>query len=158
MRPKKTVVCVTAGEAALSLRAMQLETWGYCVVRAGSAKEARAALTTRARWPYSTAHRAGSGGVDAVLIDAPLPGAVGLLRAVREMCPDTRVLVASSAAAHDADLEMADVYVFGEAARPMQVRERLRVLTARRRGPAPMHGKKPVLNATAMIAQERWRA
>lgn len=150
MRPKKTLLCVDASELGLSVHALVLETWGYRVVKAESAQRAVTAL-----------RQMPSGSLDLVVLYVPLVNALSVMRSAKARHPEVRTLVLNTSVQHDVSLEVADVYLTqGVASEPMQVRERIRVLLARKRGPKALQAageKKPVLNATALIAQQRAR-
>jgi two-component system, OmpR family, response regulator CpxR len=141
MRPKKVILCVGVDEQLLSQRAFLLETRGNChVVKAESAKRAEDVLR---QMTINT--------VDVMVVQAPLEGALTLLRSAHILHPFMRTLVASEFAGFDANLVHADVYLPRGCWEPAVLLERIRILCARPRGPH----KKPVASVGLSIESKK---
>ena len=123
MRPKKVVLCVDADEDDLSVRKVLLETHGYRVIAAASADAAVSAFMARAVDLTVVRHR-----------PLELDGAE-LTRALKRMAPhlpvillvDPEFLPAVSGNIGDA--------MAVAACSPLGLLERVRVMSARKRGP-----------------------
>jgi CheY-like chemotaxis protein len=122
MRPRKVVLCVDAADLRLGMRAFTLETWGYRAVKAASCKAA-AGMLQEGLAP------------DALLLQAPIAGAVGALRAARARNVPSLVTSDLEFAVHDSNLAHADLVLSKGRWDAAELRERLRVMVVRKRGP-----------------------
>jgi len=123
MKPKRTILCVDDNEQTLSIRKVFLETRGYRVLACSSGEEAL--------------ERFRKGGVDLVLTDLVMPGLDGtkLVRAVKELSPQTpAILISGKVRIYDHDSK-ADVFLPKGMYAPAELLERIRTLLVRKRGP-----------------------
>jgi len=123
MKPKRTILCVDDNEQTLSIRKVFLETRGYRVLACSSGEEAL--------------ERFRKGGVDLVLTDLVMPGLDGtkLVRAVKELSPQTpAILISGKVRIYDHDSK-ADVFLPKGMYAPAELLERIRMLLVRKRGP-----------------------
>ncbi|MGH9595279.1 MAG: response regulator, partial [Edaphobacter sp.] len=126
MRPKKTILCVDDNEQVLSVRTFLLETRGYRIIAANTAKEALEVL-----------ERSLPGTLDLVLCDLLMPQMDGneLVRRAKQLHPGLPAMIISGTVnAFDRALH-ADVFLPKGASSPAEMIERIRVLVARKRGP-----------------------
>lgn len=126
MRPKKVILCVDDNEQALSVRTFLLETRGYRVITASTAKEA-----------LDIVRRTIPGTLDLLIADLLLPGMDGndLVRHAKQMHPMLPALIVSgSVTAYDRALA-ADAFLPKGAGTAAELLEKIRVLVARKRGP-----------------------
>lgn len=122
MRPKKHILIVDADESRAAIWRCVLFTNGYAVRSASTASEA-----LNAAWDFNA---------DGLLLILPMPEAQSLIRQLRQNMPLVRTLVfAEGMREMPGDIE-ADEYELG---RPpvAAVINRLRMMTARKRGPIP---------------------
>jgi two-component system, OmpR family, response regulator CpxR len=127
MRPKKTILCVDDNEQSLSIRKVMLETRGYRVLTAASAREAMLAF-----------HK---GGIDLVLSDLIMPDCDGrqLIEQIKAVSPQTpAVLFSGKIAIFNHDEMPADVFLPKGMYAPVELLERIRLLLVRKRGPKRM--------------------
>jgi two-component system response regulator CpxR len=126
MRPKKTILCVDDNEQVLSVRTFLLETRGYRIIAASTAKEALEVL-----------ERSLPGTLDLILCDLLMPQMDGneLVRRAKQLHPGLPAMIISGTVnAFDRALH-ADVFLPKGASSPAEMIERIRVLVARKRGP-----------------------
>ena len=126
MRPKKTILCVDDNESILSVRTFLLETRGYRVVTAHSAKEA-----------LDRIERSLPGSIDLLLCDLLMPQMDGneLVRRAKQLHPGLPAMIISGTVNSFDRAVCADVFLPKGAATPAELIERVRVLVARKRGP-----------------------
>lgn len=130
MRPKKTILCVDDNEQTLSVRKFLLETRGYRVYTAINGQEAIAT--------FSTTH------IDLVLTDLGLPQMDGnvLIGHLKEIGPDVPMILTSDTVRAGERAHRADAFLAKGCCSPADLIERIRVMSARKRGPkkasAPM--------------------
>lgn len=144
MRPKKTILCVDVDEFRLSQRAFVLETRGYHILRAGAAEAALERM--RQRLPFA---------LDLVLIHAPLPDCLTLLRQAKVLYPFTPTMVTSDFSGYDSNLSIADAYLPKGSWGTAELNEHVKILVTRKRGPRPLDRKLPVGAERAIAAADR---
>jgi CheY-like chemotaxis protein len=140
MRPRKVVLYVDRDQWRRSRRLFVMETWGYQVMAAAGPAEALARLAD-----VRTAE------VHVLFLQEPMPELDQLVGCARGLQPELRVLIAGDSRAYDAETG-ADVYLPEAACMPGEIRERLRVLVARKRGPKPVRDGKGPQRARAELA------
>ncbi|HTJ30405.1 MAG TPA: response regulator [Acidobacteriaceae bacterium] len=123
MRPKKNILCVDDNEQTLSVRKFLLETRGYRVYSAISGQEAIAV--------FSTTH------IDLVLTDLGLPQMDGnaLIERLKEMGPEIPMILTSDTVRAGERAHNADAFLAKGCCNPAEIVERIRVMSARKRGP-----------------------
>jgi two-component system, OmpR family, response regulator CpxR len=123
MRPKKTILCVDNNEQTLSVRKFMLETRGYRVVSALSGERAMEVFR--------------NGGIDLVLSDLLLPDVDGneMVRRMKEFSPEVPTILVSSTVKAFERANRADAFLPKGACTPAEVLERIRIMSARKRGP-----------------------
>ncbi len=123
MRPKKTILCVDDNEQTLSVRKFLLETRGYRVVTAISAPDAITIFSNTA--------------VDLVLTDLGLPQMDGntLIGHLKEISPDVPMILTSETVRAGERTHRADAFLAKGCCSPVELVERIRVMSARKRGP-----------------------
>lgn len=142
MRRPRLVLCVDEDATVLGLRAFVLEVWGYRVLRARGAAEALALLAGLKQEE-----------LDLVAARVPLQGFDEVLKAVRGLQPEAKTLAVSDGYGDATGGSHADVWLPRGTSR-MELRERMRILMVRKRGPRPM----PVGAVRAIAAAEAQRA
>jgi two-component system response regulator CpxR len=123
MKPKKTILCVDDNEQLLSIRKVILETRGYRVVTANSAREALEIFK--------------AGPVDLVLTDLVMPEVDGteLINKIKAISPQTpAILFSGKIRIYERDT-LADVFLPKGMYAPAELLERIRLLLVRKRGP-----------------------
>lgn len=143
MRPPKVVLYVDANEDELSRRSFVLETRGFRVVRASTAPQAMAEL-----------EREGRGAVSVLLTEYDQLGDATerLMHSAQAFDPEVRTLLTSRLALKENPTTSAAVFL-PRAAGMAELLERLRVLSARKRGPQKMPlGVKFVKLSPAVVA------
>jgi two-component system response regulator CpxR len=128
MRPRKVVLCVAVSELKLSVQRFVLETWGYRVLGALSAGDAQRIL-----------QGAEPDTIDLMIVHLAIAGSDALLEAAVEAQPEIHT-VAMSAKPDQVHNCKADVFLPEAFSCSAEMHERLRILSARKRGPK----KKPV--------------
>jgi two-component system, OmpR family, response regulator CpxR len=123
MRPKKTILCVDQNEQALAVRKFMLVTRGYRVLTALSSHEALEVFR--------------SGGIDLVLSDLLLPEMDGneMVRRMKDISPDVPTILLSSTVKNFERANRADAFLPKGACNPGEILERIRIMSARKRGP-----------------------
>lgn len=138
MRPKKVVLCVDADEDRLGRLVMLLETWGYRVERAGTA--AAALLLIEAAKP---SHH------DALLVEAEQLGAENLIARAKRVDGQMGTMLLGYGADPACVPTQAHVFLPRILCRPAEILERLRILTARKRGPKKVQNLTQSMEAVA---------
>lgn len=130
MRAKKTIVCVAAEEGVLSERAFVLGTWGYRVLQAEGAAAEELLKNLRA------------GAVDLVVVFTPMLETEAVLECARRLHPETPSLEVRDARWPSEQPSFADqvISLAGRTRMWADVKERVRMLLAKKRGPKPLHG------------------
>ena len=123
MRPKKTILCVDDNEQTLSVRKFLLETRGYRVYTALNGQEAIQL--------FSAAH------FDLVLTDLGLPQMDGnaLIGQLKEISPEVPMILISDSVRAGERSHNADAFLAKGCCSPADLIERIRVMSARKRGP-----------------------
>src|SRR5580658_7504876 len=123
MRPKKTILCVDDNEQALSVRKFLLETRGYRVYTALSGPDAINL--------FSSTH------FDLVLTDLGLPQMDGnaLIGHLKEISPEVPMILTSASVRAGESSHNADAFLAKGCCSPVDLIERIRVMSARKRGP-----------------------
>jgi CheY-like chemotaxis protein len=124
MRPKKVILCVDDNEQELSVLKFMLATNGYRVLAAANGQEAIALFTTAPQ-------------VDLVLTDTTMPHMSGgqlveRLKRMRSYVP--MVLLGDAQAAHG-EIHVADAVIVRKNCSTQELLERIKVMSARKRGP-----------------------
>src|SRR5919201_1937395 len=138
MKPKKTILCVDDNDQLLSIRKVILETRGYRVVTANSAREALEIFK--------------AGAIDLVLTDLVMPEVDGteLIEKIKAISPQTpAILFSGKIRIYERDTR-ADVFLPKGMYAPAELLERIRLLLMRKRGP-----KRVILTGTAASSQIR---
>ena len=131
MRPKKTILCVDDNEQTLSVRKFLLETRGYRVYTALNGQEAIQL--------FSAAH------FDLVLTDLGLPQMDGnaLIGQLKEISPEVPMILISDSVRAGERSHNADAFLAKGCCSPADLIERIRVMSARKRGPRKGSQRQP---------------
>ncbi len=123
MRPKKSILCVDDNEQTLSVRKFLLETRGYRVFTAVSGQEAIDI--------FCSTH------IDLVLTDLGLPQMDGnaLIARLKEISSEVPMILTSNIVRAGERSHCADAFLAKGACNPAELIERIRVMSARKRGP-----------------------
>jgi two-component system, OmpR family, response regulator CpxR len=123
MRPKKTILCVDDNEQTLSVRKFLLETRGYRVYTAINGHDAIALFSSTQ--------------IDLVLTDLGLPQMDGnaLIGHLKEISPDVPMILTSETVRAGERAHSADAFLAKGCFSPAELIERIRVMSARKRGP-----------------------
>jgi CheY-like chemotaxis protein len=137
MKPKRTILCVDDNEQLLSIRKVMLETRGYRVLAFSDGQQAL--------------QRFSQGGIDLVLTDLVMPGIDGskLIEAVKDLSPETPVILISAKTKIYEHESAADVFLAKGMYVPADLLERVRLLLVRKRGPKRGRLRAAVPNAGA---------
>ena len=132
MRPKKSILCVDDHEQVLSVRTFLLETRGYRVLTATNGQDAITQFS--------------SSQIDLVLTDLGLPQMDGnaLIGHLKEISPEVPMILTSDTVRPGERAHRADVFLAKGCCSPTDLIERIRVMSARKRGP-----RKAVVTALA---------
>lgn len=131
MKPKKTILCVDDNEQLLSIRKVILETRGYRVVTANSARQALEIFK--------------AGQIDLVLTDLVMPEVDGteLIDKIKAISPNTPAILFSGKIRIFERDTRADVFLPKGMYAPAELLERIRLLLVRKRGPKRMVPMQP---------------
>ena len=123
MRPKKTILCVDDNEQALSVRKFLLETRGYRVYTAINGQQAIEAFSQTQ--------------IDLVLTDLGLPQMDGnaLIGHLKAISPEVPMILTSDTVRAGERAHRADAFLGKGCCSPADLIERIRVMSARKRGP-----------------------
>jgi CheY-like chemotaxis protein len=123
MRPKKTILCVDDNEQTLSVRKFLLETRGYRVCTATNGQDAIAVFSSTQ--------------IDLVLTDLGLPQMDGnaLIGQLKEIAADIPMILTSDTVRAGERPHCADAFLAKGCSSPAELIERIRVMSARKRGP-----------------------
>jgi len=124
MRPKKVILCVDDNEQELSVLKFTLETNGYRVLAALGGQEAIAVFSTAPQ-------------IDLVLADTNMPQMSGIQLAERLKRLHSRVpmLLLGDALAAGGEMHVADAVIARKNCTSFELLERVKVMSARKRGP-----------------------
>jgi DNA-binding response OmpR family regulator len=123
MRPKKVILCVDENEQDLSVLSFMLSTNGYRVLSATKAREAEELF--------------GENQVDLVLADFSRPNSTGdqLVRRLKQMAQHVPMILLADPSRMNGQIHAADALLARKACSPMELLERIKVMSARKRGP-----------------------
>lgn len=123
MRPKKVILCVNHNEQELSVLKFMLSTNGYRVFAAASGQEAIGIFAGLQ--------------VDLVLADFALPqmGGKQLVERLKRIAPHVPMLLLGDAQAMGSEIHMADATMAKKNCSSQELLERIKVMSARKRGP-----------------------
>lgn len=124
MRPKKVILCIDNNEQELSVLRFMLATNGYRVLAASNGQEAIAT--------YATAPQ-----IDLVVADINLPQMNGLQLAdrLKRMRPHVPMILLGDAPALGVEVHIAEAVLTRKNCSPQELLERIKVMSARKRGP-----------------------
>jgi two-component system, OmpR family, response regulator CpxR len=123
MRPKKIILCVDDNEQDLSVLSFMLSTNGYRVLAATSGEEAVTLFSDNA--------------VDLVLSDYSMPQMDGnqLVVRLKEIASHVPMMLLGDPQKIEAQMHAADAFVAKKNCTPQELLERIKVMSARKRGP-----------------------
>ena len=123
MRPKKVILCVNPNEQELSVLAFMLTTNGYRVLAASSAQEALAMFTGEQ--------------VDLVLADNVMPQMNGrqLVERLKRVAGHVPMILLGDPQAMGGEIHVADALLAKKNCPAQELLERVKVMSARKRGP-----------------------
>jgi CheY-like chemotaxis protein len=124
MRPKKVILCVDDNEQELSVLKFTLATNGYRVLAASNGQEAISVFATAPQ-------------IDLVLADTNMPHMSGMqlaerLKRIRSHVP---MILLGDAQAANGDIHVADAVLARKNCSSFELLERVKVMSARKRGP-----------------------
>jgi hypothetical protein len=122
MRPRKVVLCVAARELKLSVQMFVVDTWGYRALGASDESEALRIL-----------ERAEPGTIDLLVLNLPLPARDWFLETAIQLQPEMHTIALNNTPEYDGNCKV-DVFLPSRAS-PTDLLERIRILTAKKRGP-----------------------
>jgi CheY-like chemotaxis protein len=124
MRPKKVLLCVDDNEQELSVTKFMLETNGYRVLAATNGQEAIAIFATAPQ-------------IDLVLADTTMPQMSGgqLVERLKRMRSYVPMMLLADGQAASAEIHVADAMVARKNCSTQELLERIKVMSARKRGP-----------------------
>jgi CheY-like chemotaxis protein len=124
MRPKKVLLCVDDNEQELSVTKFMLETNGYRVLSATNGQEAIAIFATAPQ-------------IDLVLADVSMPQMSGgqLVERLKRMRSYVPMMLLGDAQTATAELHVADAMIARKNCSTQELLERIKVMSARKRGP-----------------------
>ena len=123
MRPKKIILCVDDNEQDLSVLKFMLATNGYKVVSATNGRDAIALFAESA--------------VDLVLVDHGMPQMNGnqLVERLKIAAPHVPMILFADPQKMNGEIHHADALLSRKACAPQELLERIKVMSARKRGP-----------------------
>lgn len=141
MRPKKTILCIDDNEQTLSVRKFLLETRGYRVLTATNGQDAITLFSSTQ--------------VDLVLTDLGLPQMDGnqLIGHLKEISPEVPMILTSDTVRPGERAHRADAFLAKGCCTPSELIERIRVMSARKRGPRKAVPLAPVPAFQALTAR-----
>jgi two-component system response regulator CpxR len=124
MRPKKVILCVDDNEQELSVMTFMLSTNGYRVLAATSGQEA---INLFSEVPQ----------VDLVLADVTMPQMCGkqLVERLKRMASHVPMILLGDPQAGGGEIHVADAMLAKKNCSPQELLERVKVMSARKRGP-----------------------
>ncbi|MFY9853329.1 MAG: response regulator [Terracidiphilus sp.] len=123
MRPKKIILCVDDNEQELSVLKFMLATNGYRVISAGNGKDA---ISVFAETP-----------VDLVLADFAMPQMNGaqLVERLKQIAAHVPMILLGDPQKMAGEMHSADALLAKKNCTPQELLERIKVMSARKRGP-----------------------
>ena len=124
MRPKKVILCVDDNEQELSVLKFTLATSGYRVLAASNGQEAIAVFATAPQ-------------IDLVLADINMPqmSGVQLAERLKHMRSYVPMILLGDAQAMNGEIHVADAVLARKSCSSQELLERIKVMSARKRGP-----------------------
>ena len=124
MRPKKIILCVDDNEQELSVLKFMLTTNGYRVLAATSGQEALALFAESTQ-------------IDLVLSDYAMPQMNGkqLTERLKRLAPHVPMVLLGDPQSMGGDIHAADAMLPKKNCSPQELLERVKVMSARKRGP-----------------------
>jgi CheY-like chemotaxis protein len=124
MRPKKVILCVDDNEQELSVLKFMLATNGYRVLAASNGQEAISVFATA---PL----------IDLVLADTTMPQMSGgqLVERLKRMRSHVPMILLGDAHAANGEMHVADAVLARKTCSTQELLERIKVMSARKRGP-----------------------
>jgi CheY-like chemotaxis protein len=124
MRPKKVILCVDDNEQELSVLRFMLVTNGYRVLAASNGQEAIAIFATPQQ-------------IDLVLANTSLPqmSGVQLAERLKRMRQSVPMILLGDAQAATGEIHLADAVLARKSCSSQELLERIKVMSARKRGP-----------------------
>ncbi len=124
MRPKKVILCVDDNEQELSVLKFMLATNGYRVLTASNGQEAIAVFATAPQ-------------IDLVLADTTMPQMSGgqLVERLKRMGGHVPMILLGDAQAATGEIHVADAVLAKKNCSTQELLERIKVMSARKRGP-----------------------
>ena len=124
MRPKKVILCVDDNEQELSVLKFMLSTNGYRVLAASNGQEAIAVFTSEPQ-------------IDLVLADTNMPQMNGsqLVERLKRMAGHVPMILLGEAPGANGELHAADAMLVRKNCSSQELLERIKVMSARKRGP-----------------------
>lgn len=124
MRPKKVILCVDDNEQELSVLKFMLTTNGYRVLAASNGQEAIAVFATAPQ-------------IDLVLADTTMPQMNGgqLVERLKRMRGHVPMILLGDTQAANGELHVADAVLVKKNCSTQELLERIKAMSARKRGP-----------------------
>lgn len=124
MRPKKVILCVDDNENDLSVLKFMLQTNGYRVLTATNGQEAIAVFASQQQ-------------IDLVLTDTQMPQMSGrqLVERLKRMAAHVPMILLADAQAGGGEIHVADAMLARRNCSSQELLERIKVMSARKRGP-----------------------
>jgi two-component system response regulator CpxR len=137
MRPKKVILCVNHSEQELSVLKFMLSTNGYRVLAATSGQEAISI--------FSGAQ------VDLVLSDATMPQMSGrqLVERLKRIASHVPMILLGDPQAMNGEIHLADALLAKKTCTSQELLERIKVMSARKRGPRKGAHRAPAVELAA---------
>lgn len=123
MRPKKVILCVDDSEQDLSVLSFMLSTNGYRVLPATSPQEAIDTFATSQ--------------IDLVLTDFAMPQMNGaqLVKRLKQMGSHVPMILLGDPQTMSSEIHAADAMLAKKNCSPLELLERIKIMSARKRGP-----------------------
>ena len=139
MRPKKVILCVDDNEQELSVLKFMLVTNGYRVLAAANGQEAIALFATEPQ-------------IDLVLSDTTMPHMSGgqLVERLKRLKGHVPMILLGDTQATHSDIHAADAMIARKNCSTQELLERIKVMSARKRG--PRKGAQRVTHMTELAA------
>jgi two-component system, OmpR family, response regulator CpxR len=124
MRPKKVILCVDDNEQELSVLKFMLTTNGYRVLSASNGQEAIAVFASAPQ-------------IDLVLTDNNMPKMTGsqLVERLKRMAAHVPMILLGDAQAMNGEIHTADAMLARKNCSTQELLERIKLMSARKRGP-----------------------
>jgi two-component system, OmpR family, response regulator CpxR len=124
MRPKKVILCVDDNEQELSVLRFMLSTNGYRVLAASNGQEAIAVFASAPQ-------------IDLVLADTNMPQMSGdqLIARLKRMAAHVPMILLGEAPTTNGEIHAADAMLVRKNCSAQELLERIKVMSARKRGP-----------------------